>query len=400
MELTCAFLQGNHRIVNGVSVIGRNTTDEVWMFSPSTQLDRDGNWVECNNSRFVWLPSANGLEGEKRLHCTICMPLDDGEALKDLYAAVEAFMPDNAIACLATMASCIMRAAYEQIITRCGHVGVPFLFGEPGSCKTEAILCGLALFGAYDTHLLNSQTTASYLFGALKRTTIPIAVDDINEKTQDIWEELITDAYNNTAGGTRSYIVESFSTIPILSANWRFPSGKGRAFTRCISIPFIEHKDEPNAPQLYSNLKECRIKASASAGVFIRLSTGFTTNDAQMLLRGDLFTNTAALYQNAHVRFKTMMTIFMYFFLKVYIDCQWLFYPCIYCTLFFLQLADLCEVAEDTCWDFVSSQMVPLAMEGSPNSNSQLSNPGEVVDSFISVLAQNVADIPRNEVCM
>ena len=66
----------------------------------------------------------------------------------------------------------------------------------------------------------------------------------------------------------------------------------------------------------------------------------------------------------------------------------------------FLQLADLCEVAEDTCWDFVSSQMVPLAMEGSPNSNSQLSNPGEVVDSFISVLAQNVADIPRNEVCM
>ena len=126
------------------SVIGQNTTqdgDEVWMFSPSTQLDRDGNWVECNNSQFFWLPSANGLEGEKWLHCTICTPLDDGEALKDLY-------------------------------------------------------------------------------------------------------------------------------------------------------------DEPNAPQLYSNLKECRIKASASAGVFIRLSTGFTSDDAQMLLRGDLFTNTAALYQN------------------------------------------------------------------------------------------------------
>ena len=101
-----------------------------------------------------------------------------------------------------------------------------------------------------------------------------------------------------------------------------FPSGKGRAFTRCISIPFIEHKDEPNAPQLYSNLKECRTKASASAGVFIRLSTRFTSDDAQMLLRGDLFPNTAALYQNAHARFKTMMTIFMYFFLKVYIDCH------------------------------------------------------------------------------
>lgn len=35
------------------------------------------------------------------------------------------------------------------------------------------------------------------------------AVDDI-EKTQDTWEELIIDAYNNTAQGTRSYSVENF----------------------------------------------------------------------------------------------------------------------------------------------------------------------------------------------
>jgi len=226
-------------------------------------------------------------------------------------------MPDNSVACLATMASCVMGAAYQQIINASGHVGVPFLFGEPGSCKTEAILCGLSLFGAHDTHLMNSQTTPSYLFGALKRTTIPIAVDDINEKTQDTWEELIIDAYNNTAQGTRSYSVENFSTLPVLSANWRFPSGKGRAFTRCISIPFVEHRDEPNAPQLYSNLIRARRNASASTGVVIRWCTNFSTEDAQTLLHGDLFRTTSAIYQNAHARFKTTMTIFMYFLLKV-----------------------------------------------------------------------------------
>lgn len=83
--------------------------------------------------------------------------MDDGEALKNLYAAVEAFMPDNSVACLATMASCVLRAAYQQIINVSGHVGVPFLFGEPGSCKTEAVLCGLSLFGAHDTHLMNTR---------------------------------------------------------------------------------------------------------------------------------------------------------------------------------------------------------------------------------------------------
>ena len=186
-------------------------------------------------------------------------------------------------------------------------------------------------------------------------------MDDINEKTQDTWEELIIDAYNNTARGTRSYSVESFSTLPIVSAHWRFHSGKGRAFTRCITIPFIEHKDEPSVPQLFSNLMEARRNASASA-VLIRWCTEFATEDAQLSLHGDLFKTTSAIYQNAHARFKTMMTIFMYFFLSV--GCHsFIIRHTVY--NFFLQLADLCEVADDTCWDFVSSQMVPLAMAGS-----------------------------------
>ena len=61
-----------------------------------------------------------------------------------------------------------------------------------------------------------------------------------------------------------------------------------------------------------------------------------------------------------------------------------------------LQLADLCGVADVMCWDFVSSDM---AMASSPHSTTQLSNPGDVY-TFISMLAQNVAEFPKNEVCM
>ena len=58
------------------------------------------------------------------------------------------------------------------------------------------------LFGAQKTHLYNNQTTPSFLFDMLKRTTIPIGVDDISEKAQDTWEELVIDTYNNTPRGT------------------------------------------------------------------------------------------------------------------------------------------------------------------------------------------------------
>ena len=60
-------------------------------------------------------------------------------------------------------------------------------------------------------------------------------------------------------------------------------------------------------------------------------------------------------------------------------------------------------MADDTCWDFVSSQMVPLAMAGSLHSNSQLAaiaDPKDVINTFISVLAHNLAEIPKNEVCI
>ena len=114
-------------------------------------------------------------------------------------------MPENFISTMASMAACIMVASYRSVIAKCGCSGVPILYGNPGSCKSEALKCGLSLFGAHNTHFYNSQITPSFLFAALKQITVPIGLDDINEKAQDTWEELVIDPYNNTAKGTRSY---------------------------------------------------------------------------------------------------------------------------------------------------------------------------------------------------
>ncbi len=318
MDLTRACLeQEDRRHVTAVEVVGRNVLRdgyEAWVLSPTCTIDSRGHLLDPSTSRIVWIPNAESLS---HLSCQVKTPFDDGSCLRALYSAAEAFMPDNSLPCLATMACCVMGATYQPVIRQCGHIGVPFLFGSHGSCKTEALMSGLSLFGAHGTHLFNSQTTPSFLFDMLKRTTIPVAVDDVSEKAQDTWEELIIDAYNNTARGTRSYSVEKFSTLPCISANWHFTSTKGRAFTRCITIPFVDHRDEPNASNLYSNLVQARSAASASAGLIINCCTNFTLPASQEKLNNELFPTISTIFGSSHARFKSTMSVFMYFLLEV-----------------------------------------------------------------------------------
>ena len=270
MELTKEVLQGDEcRKATAAMIVGKNSSlghATEWIFNPQVHIDSHGDLVSADQSYFLWLERPGNTFANSQLVCTIKTPLDDGEALISMWAAIDAFMPENTTSVLATMAACIMASTYQDVISCCGCSGVPLLYGEPGSCKSEALKCGLAIFGAQSTHLYNSQTTSSHLFDVLKQTTIPIAIDDISEKSQDTWEELIIDAYNNTPRGTRSYSSEIFCTLPLISANWRYSSTRSRAFTRVIQIPFVEHSDEPNASTLYSTLANSRSNVLASVG--------------------------------------------------------------------------------------------------------------------------------------
>ena len=142
--------------------------------------------------------------------CAKWKSLNGGESITQLCIAIQKFMPENFMAAIATCSACIMGANYIAILSM---FGVPMLTGPPGSCKSEATKCALALYGAHDTHACNNQTTPSYLFKAASHTTIPICVDDVSEKAADSWEELIIDAYNGTGRGTRLYGVETFHSI-------------------------------------------------------------------------------------------------------------------------------------------------------------------------------------------
>ena len=94
-------------------------------------------------------------------------------------------MQENFTAAMATISAVLMGANYTTILKTFGCCGVPILTGPPGSCKSEASKCALSLF---ESHTCNNQTTPSFIFKAASKTTIPIVVDDVNEKAADAWE--------------------------------------------------------------------------------------------------------------------------------------------------------------------------------------------------------------------
>ena len=329
MEETNKFLCSSVPHYSAARVVGVNvteTTRRIWVFSPTIQIDENGRQVESEHSHIYWLKRpdyahrlSNMLINES-LQCSISTPLDGGKALVNLCCAIQAFMPDNFLPTMATMAAFVMGTCYMDLIKGWGEIGIPFLYGVAGSCKSEALRCAASLFGAEQTHMLNGQTTASYLFQIMKETTITIAIDDISKKSQDTWEEVIVDASNNTPRGTRSYSLERFNTLPIFSANWLYPISNERAQTRTITIPFVRHNEQPNSSDLHMQLIASRQTAGSSVGSIIK----YLCTDIIQLAKTAISTSSLMLRVNeclgngmCNSRLNTTMTIFMYFFLEV-----------------------------------------------------------------------------------
>ena len=234
MELTKEFLSdANHRDIYAARTIGINS-NSTWVFSPDVTISEQGIQITTENSPVIWLERPNAKSSNilisESLACDIVTPLDHGEAFRNLLSAIQEFMPENFMPTVASMACSVMAASYRVVLKKCGCIGVPFLFGEPGSCKSEALKCCLAIFGAQKTHFFNSQTTTSFVFDVLNRTSLPIGLDDISERSQDTWEELVIDTYNNSSRGTRSYQSEKFLSMVMITSNWKFSCAKHTAY--------------------------------------------------------------------------------------------------------------------------------------------------------------------------
>ncbi len=315
MDLTNSMMEHTQDQLFAARIIGKNTADGnvVWVMSEKIQIGSDGRLLMPCDTPFLWLRKlVNGTNVllQESLACKIATPLDEGESLHELCFSIKKFMPENFMAAMAVASACIMGANYTSILSMFGCCGVPLLSGPPGSCKSEATKCSLALYGAHETHSCNNLTTPSYLFKAASQTTVPICVDDINEKAADSWEELVIDAYNG---------MEYFKTLPILTANWKIDASRPRAHSRVIQIPFQQHEDEPEANILFSNMSTSRDAATKSIGQLVQLSTKFEKSETKEYINQDIspFVSKILSQFSSPARFTTTMSVFMYFFIEV-----------------------------------------------------------------------------------
>ena len=305
-------------------LVGENKHEgeSFWVFSESIQFAANGLPLEEGQSPFLWLRrlvNGTNILIEETLACKVSTPLDGGESILPLCQTIQQFMPENFMPAMATIAACLMGSNYLSILKVFGCCGVPMLTGAPGSCKSEAAKCGLALFGAHESHCFNNQNTPSYLFKIVNKTTIPVVIDDISAKAADTWEELFIDAYNGTSRGTRSYGVESFSTLPVVSCNWKLGAERPRAHSRAIHIDFNEHTDEPEANLLFEKMQQSRDRASASVGEVLKLGQQFLAQETKEHINTDISPAVSRILASftTQARFTTTMSIFMYFFWEV-----------------------------------------------------------------------------------
>ena len=64
-----------------------------------------------------------------------------------------------------------------------------------------------------------------------------------------------------------------------------------------------------------------------------------------------------------------------------------------------MQTAQLVSVAEESCWEFVSTQMAPLSLETNPSCGITSDyDPKEVIDKFIKAISRLISTLSKTEV--
>ena len=143
--------QGQGQEQYAARIVGENKHGEntFWVLSESLQLSADGNLVLQGQSPYDDWSMGQTSSFKNHLHARSSHLLTVVRA--SVHSAIlQRFMPENFMPAMATAAACLMGANYLSILQAFGCCGVPLLTGPPGSCKSEAAKCTLALFGAHE----------------------------------------------------------------------------------------------------------------------------------------------------------------------------------------------------------------------------------------------------------
>ena len=192
--------------------------DDTWVLSSRMHLYPCGNEVEVEDSMYVWIGHVYDGPGVAKSsdECAIELPLTT-DPLSNLMTTLQRHFKHNFFPCVMTMAASILALHYKTMLHKLKSCPVPLAFGESGTGKTTALLCGLALYGAQDSHFF-SKVTREQVMRLCASSSIPLGIDDPQSKNEI--SRLIIDLYNGAISGTVSKGNMKPNSTCIISSNF------------------------------------------------------------------------------------------------------------------------------------------------------------------------------------
>ena len=200
-----------------VMKVGRQA-DGTWVLSSDVHLSSSGALVSTDESSYIWIShvfTGPGVAPNVQ-ECSIELPLQT-DPLCALMESLKAKYSHNFLPCVLAMASAVFVLHYQLMLSKLKSCPVPLLFGNSGTGKTTALLCGLALYGAHDTRFY-SKVTKEKVLQLCASSSLPVAVDDPESKSQ--MSRLIIDLYNGARSSSITHGDRKPSSTCIISANF------------------------------------------------------------------------------------------------------------------------------------------------------------------------------------
>jgi len=193
-------------------------SDGTWVLSSNVYVSADGKLLDICESKFIWIGNFHSGPGIPlpSEQCTIHLPLATN-SLETLMNNLLLFMGHNFLPTVMTIFAVILSLHYQTMLRKLKFCPIPQAFGESGTGKTTALMCGLSLLGIQEFRFY-SKATKEKILQLLCDSGVPLGVDDPQSKS-DI-SRLLIDLFNGAMSGTIKYGDKKPESICIIAANF------------------------------------------------------------------------------------------------------------------------------------------------------------------------------------
>lgn len=200
-----------------VSVVGPQD-DDLWVLGPDVHIDSQGQSINPEESSYIWISDMYSGPGvaPKSSACTIQLPLTTG-SLVLLMDLLRETMKHNFLPAVLTIGATCIALHYKTVMEKFEFCPVPLVFGSPGTGKTTAAKCGLAMIGVLPQRFWSHGTKEMYS-QLCSDGFLPLLIDD--PRSQNAISGLVMSLYNGAHEGTISRGGNKPSCMAIITANF------------------------------------------------------------------------------------------------------------------------------------------------------------------------------------